>query len=923
MVIVTDIRINKSKGLELIIDKLGSVYFPLHRISIYSKILKESELERFKSILNDLDLELGRDYIYFEKPFRTIILNLPIKQFLELKDHFNEYIKKNFDFLSQLYLKSWYYYKTNLNDVFYLKHKGEGLLEKVIYCFEELKKRKVVKSKYLFKKNIGKLVVPKFSYYYFFKKVYKEQYSIEKDVVPFNKVKELLYKYKLNDKEKTILKEFINIIENISNKLYNKRISALLEIDLHKRKIDLNILEPVYGVLHCSKPYDIKSLTRAYIDIEIPLFKEKDTISWASVIIYNPKTNYEKRYALTIHNLKDLEELDLKLQGFKLLHAKDEKELVDFVARIIKEHDAKIISAYNYAFDLIKLREKGDFTFNYVKKEPVIDCTVPFFKRIKNYEFITFDPLNIMKIIGKGFIDLKLETIARYFNLSNFKKSLSYEELERLEKIIIDSKKEDERTKAFKSILKYSVQDTLILKDIVEKRINWVFEDIEFLSRRFNIHPSRVCIPSCILKLYEKKQLERIHTIEEFKKELIISRNIKRIINKRTKERLKTIPVKTQKKLEEILKVRYINLIDTFYSHFLHNFKSQRFGMYKNVYQCYVPIGELFSDILIDYYGKEVEETVKRMRLFRDNPRRLIFTEQFLRSLLEPIITDYMRIKENIKIIDALKEFLSSIKPTLFSYKMYKPLEKEIKKRELIINKLKRVFSIKYSNKTNINYEDFDRLINKNIIRIKEYLNKNKFKIVSKKGNLLYIIGNKEIDNSILYKLDTIDKLLVIDYNPIFIKFDKYNIKIEDLNYHKNIIEVNAIKDIVNTLFNDKPEKIEQIYIDYFQELKIALENKDLNKLWRYIKKYDAYILHDKNIGEILIRNECYKDIEISKNNFGTYQIVNGKIIYLLDSIYDKIQPDEDYYITSFKKKVKPFLNIKTYSVEIQLNAPL
>ena len=125
-----------------------------------------------------------------------------------------------------------------------------------------------------------------------------------------------------------------------------------------------------------------------FIDIEVPLFAEKDyMIRWVGCLY---KHGDKSEYA--VFTLNDV-------GGDGIFNAEDEESLVKMVKDYIRMKDPFVVYVYNASFDLIRLREKGDFRIGWESKRPGYQTSRKFFERereeiaIYSVLFFLFSPV--------------------------------------------------------------------------------------------------------------------------------------------------------------------------------------------------------------------------------------------------------------------------------------------------------------------------------------------------------------------------------------------------------------------------------------------------------------------------------------------------------------------------------------------------
>ncbi|MBW3015970.1 hypothetical protein KY330_06110 [Candidatus Woesearchaeota archaeon] len=204
-----------------------------------------------------------------------------------------------------------------------------------------------------------------------------------------------------------------------------------------------------------------------FLDIEVPLFMtDNPEVSWVGVIF-----NQGIRTTKEIHCLYPLS-VD-EFNGYKIYSYKDEFELVKGLKESILREDPFIVSTYNTRFDLIKLREHGDFRIGMHENQPVMKSSMNFFERIGLDGRMVIDLLRWGKTQYKYLINQKLENVAKeLLGDERFSKSISYDEMAALELKCKNMELPlEERIEAATTIAEYLCDDVNVMLEIKNSEV--------------------------------------------------------------------------------------------------------------------------------------------------------------------------------------------------------------------------------------------------------------------------------------------------------------------------------------------------------------------------------------------------------------------------------------------------------------------
>ncbi|MBW2979482.1 hypothetical protein KY307_02420 [Candidatus Woesearchaeota archaeon] len=342
-------------------------------------------------------------------------------------------------------------------------------------------------------------------------------------------------------------------------------------------------------------PDEFLSLPSLFIDIEVPLFMDEDyTIRWVGCLY---AFGNQREYRIFTLN-------DLCLKDVTIQKAGNEKELVKLVKEYILEKDPFVIYVYNAAFDLVELRERGDFRPGWEKSKPGYQSRIKFFERFKMRGRLIIDLLSWAKI-ALGFLpDKKLDTVARYFNIG--KKELSYEELAACEKAVIGGDIEKGR-----AIVEYLLGDLELLEKLIgtehyRRYLDFAFRVAPFGATLSKLMHSHEALFDCIRKEFYERE-------GRFFEEVF----------RRTKNDFELIKENKQK----------------FARIFSGMFKLRQ-GVYKSVFLCYAPIGTELVRELTKRYPK-LEKLLEMYKNAEDWRERYFLSLQ-LYGACRHLVNDYI-----------------------------------------------------------------------------------------------------------------------------------------------------------------------------------------------------------------------------------------------------------------------------------------
>ena len=351
-------------------------------------------------------------------------------------------------------------------------------------------------------------------------------------------------------------------------------------------------------------PDEFLAMPSLFIDIEVPLFMEGDhTIRWVGCL-YAFGNQHEYRI-FTLNDIKGINCSNLDLENLVIQRAGNEKEMIGLVRDYILEKDPFVVYVYNAAFDLIELRDRGDFRPGWEKSKPSYQSRIKFFERFKIRGRLIIDLLSWAKI-ALGFLpDKKLDTAARYFKIG--KKGLNYEELAECEKALIigDLEKGD-------IITRYLLEDVEVLKRLVETEdyrsyLDFAFRVAPFGPTLSKLMHSHEALFDCIKKEFYERE-------GRFFEEVF----------RRTKYDFESMKENKQK-----------------FARIFSGMFKLRPGVYKSVFLCYAPIGIELTKELIKRYPK-LEKLLEIYKNAEDWRERYFLSLQ-LYGACKHLVDDYIR----------------------------------------------------------------------------------------------------------------------------------------------------------------------------------------------------------------------------------------------------------------------------------------
>jgi hypothetical protein len=354
-----------------------------------------------------------------------------------------------------------------------------------------------------------------------------------------------------------------------------------------------------------------------FLDIEIPHFRKKTSqISWVGVTyVENGK---ETREIHTIHDTGEKE-----INGYKIYKYASEEELVKSLTERVRLENPDFVSAYNHKFDLAKLRESSaGFKIGEDETNPLYSVTTQFFEKLKIKDRIVIDPYSWAKMARAFGINKKLEMVA------GFEKEIDYDEMERLESISLAGGAEG--IKAGRTIASYLTGDVTNLVNIwklPEFRNN--FSDACVISDKFGVGLERLMhSPNCINDIQEKIFFEVLGIYRD---------------NVPPHFKTKVMQYKKAKAKQEV-KDRVIGQSIEF---------EDKPGLFKNVQKVYIPVGEIFKDLISVRFPK-LKEFYEYKDQLKGDKKRTFFLEQFGKEFARWIMEDYGAFIQDVRRFDSM-----------------------------------------------------------------------------------------------------------------------------------------------------------------------------------------------------------------------------------------------------------------------------
>lgn len=341
-----------------------------------------------------------------------------------------------------------------------------------------------------------------------------------------------------------------------------------------------------------------------FIDIEIPLFRRDSAqISWIGVTYV--EKGVEKKEIHTIHDTGESE-----INGYKIYRHRNEDDLIKALAEKVNLENPDFVSAYNHKFDLAKLKEsRAGFEIGDEDTDPLYAVTTKFFERLKIKDRFVIDPYSWAKMARAFGINKKLEMVA------GFEKEIDYDEMEKLEDIAFSGGLEG--VKSARQIASYLTGDVTKLLDIWKlDEFKNDFKDACALSSMFDVDFERIMhSPNCINDIQEKIFFQVLGIYRDCVPPHFKTRQMQ---YKKTKSR-------------EEVKDRIVGQSVKF---------KDRPGLFKDVKKAYIPIGQLFKE-LIGVRFPAINQFYEYLEQHKSDKKRVFFLHQFGKEFARWIMEDY------------------------------------------------------------------------------------------------------------------------------------------------------------------------------------------------------------------------------------------------------------------------------------------
>ncbi|MEK6885535.1 MAG: hypothetical protein AABX17_01055 [Nanoarchaeota archaeon] len=678
------------------------------------------------------------------------------------------------------------------------------------------------------------------------------------------------------------------------------------------------------------------------LDIEIPYFRrDKPEITWIGVSYI--EKGVKRKVIHTTHNL-GVDEIN----GFRIVHHKNESELISRLTEEVKKENPDFISAYNARFDLIKLRESlAGFPIGDEDSDPLYKVTTKFFERIGIKDRLVIDPLPESKIAAPYNPNNKMEMTA------GFEKEISYDDMEKLEEESLGGKKESGQT-----IARYLSADVDNLTDkiIFHQRFKNDLEDALKLSEIYGIGIERLLhSANCVNDVQEKGYFSALGVYRE---------EVPPHLRTKKMQQLKTAARETFKKyaiqqpLEELAKGKS--------------------GLFEDVYKVYVPYGDFFREALAVRFP-DIKKFLELKDSRREDKKRLFFLEQYGKEFARWICEDsgffvkelrkYDKLlrktnKEEFEIAyknfkthlakdsewgavhfdkgtlgaeavqkHATPELRSFLERNNMDFKQFVEFSNQrirVKRRwKNVIGNYRVAPSLRFSDEERSYTETIilDELISRRLGKIKRFITDENLEVVGHEGSYLYVRGNKSAllkREAPVVLVDEIPWLYVAD-NAYYKKFGFYShLKLkEEPDYHLTMFEMKAFREILDNLLEGKNSEAMKVYE---RELEKITSGKVTSlELLFYNKnktRYSAFSPHsNRKDGRIYFMTKAPEE-DVKEDERGKYIEVKEKKETLRVDIRDaeSISLDYDKYTERFRERAEAILKpISGVQMELDL----
>jgi len=621
-------------------------------------------------------------------------------------------------------------------------------------------------------------------------------------------------------------------------------------------------------------PEELLSSKWLFLDIEVPRFRETSEVSWVTMLFY-----HDGEVKRQIHTLRDpgVAEVD----GYSVTRYETEEELVEAVAREVNKEDPFIVAPYNAPFDLIKLREAGDFLVGSRRSTPKKDTAIQMMERINIYGRQVYDLMKVEKTASRFLPNQKLTTTARHrLGDHMFSKDLDYDQLGELETIAITGELGSSSSKTIQvlqeltgtedmetvenidqvaamAIAHYATRDVDVLPEMVfgTESGRDLLEDYVNICRIFNIELTRaVDSPNAVRDLMERHYLETVGTFRG-----AVYPNTKRVTEKQEKAR-------------------------QFFKGWLERATpSATPGIHENVYKVFIPVGD-YLRYLSNLPG--VGEFFEYKYTHLGTSKRQFFLSQFADSLASWLLTDYA---EYMMVEEAISKGTErgGMSPG------------EIERKRRFLTRRERKIRGNYS----VYPDDVGRALERMKGKINHFLEDKGFRVVVNQGRYLYLVGGKkeDLDRSPVILVDEIPVLLAAD-RPYY---ERHGFiaghKVTGEPHQMSLFEQEAIQDYLGLVFSgDYRGALESLFFSMD-----ALESgePDPEELVFYTKSTDTYSGFQDG-GRIFFRPTIEGDVE--GNGRGKHVQEGDRRVYVMES--GELEPDLDLYCKRFESRARDLL---------------
>ncbi|MGM5481599.1 MAG: hypothetical protein ACQESE_04275, partial [Nanobdellota archaeon] len=235
---------------------------------------------------------------------------------------------------------------------------------------------------------------------------------------------------------------------------------------------------------------------------------EEAMISWVGTI-YHDKNDVRK----VLYTLSDVG-ADM-WNGYEIKRYQNQTQLLKGLAHDIREYDPLTLSAYNNKFDFINLNEERTFEIGINKNTPVHEATTKFFERIATTGRLLVDRLRWAQIAYQYLPNKKLNLIGKeVLGTQGFDKSITYAQMEKLERIALFDDDPKKRCEAAQTIATYTTEDVDVLIDIHNSQeFRWSLDFAARMADKNNLPLE--------LLLYSPRALQKRQELDFFKKNKI------------------------------------------------------------------------------------------------------------------------------------------------------------------------------------------------------------------------------------------------------------------------------------------------------------------------------------------------------------------------------------------------------------------